>query len=199
MLPPRPAAVAESATGAWKPTWSPGHSRPGLPPVTVVHDPHDDYAFMAAALAAHTPAAGRITVHPAPVASAPASLAHDLLRGLGKHPPVAGSEEEGAYWSGNTETAWRVVAAWISALRIRHVIVTRAHRISSRHCEYLFALAELTGIRLTLLCHGPLPPALATALAALEHDEVHTLDSARRAVAAPALVPLLAAGRFAWW
>jgi len=192
---PRPAAVPET-TGPWKPTWSPGHISPGLPPLTVVHDPDDDCAFMAVALAAHIPALGRITVHPTPVASAPASLAHDLLRSLGKHLPVAGSEE-GTYWTGNTETAWRVVAAWIFALRIGHVIVTRAHRISSRHFEYLFALRELTKIRLTLLCHGPLPPVLAAALTALPHEEGHTLAAARRAVGAP--TPLPPTGRFAWW
>ena len=197
MLPPRTAAVSETTPGAWKPTWSPGGAGPGLPPVTVVHDPHDDYAFMAAALTAHTPALGRITVHPTPVASAPASLAHDLLRSLGKHLPPVGSEDA-TYWTGSTETAWRAVAAWILALRIGHVIVARAHRISSRHFEYLFALRELTEIRLTLLCHGPLPPALATALAALRHEEAHTLAAARRAVAAPAPTPP-PVGRFAWW
>ena len=85
MMPVPPvAALPETSTGPWKPTWSPGHTGSGLPPVTVVHDPDDDYAFMAAALAAHAPALGRITVHPTPVASAPASLAHDLLRSLGK-------------------------------------------------------------------------------------------------------------------
>lgn len=193
---PRTAAVSETTTGAWKPTWSPGHISPGLPPLTVVHDPHDDHAFMAAALAAHTPARGRITVHPTPVASAPAALAHDLLRSLGKHLPPAGSED-GTYWTGNTETAWRAVAAWMLALRTGHVIVTRAHRISSRHFEYLFALRELTKIRLTLLCHGPLPPALATALAALRHEEAHTLAAAHRALSMPASPP--STDWFAWW
>ncbi|KPI31944.1 hypothetical protein OV450_7019 [Actinobacteria bacterium OV450] len=191
---PRPAAVPET-TGPWRPTWSPGHTGPGLPPLTVVHDPDDDYAFMAAALAAHTPALGRITVHPTPVASAPAALAHDLLRSMGKHLPLGGSED-GTYWSGNTETAWRVVAAWMLALRIGHVIVTRAHRISSRHFEYLFALRELTGVQLTLLCHGPLPPALA---AALPHEKAHNLAAARHAVAAPAPAPPPLTGPFAWW
>ncbi|SCK36144.1 hypothetical protein YWIDRAFT_06512 [Streptomyces sp. SceaMP-e96] len=130
------------------------------------------------------------------MASAPASLAHDLLRSLGKHLPVTGNEDD-VYWTGNTETAWRAVAAWMLTLRIGHVIVTRTHRISSRHFEYLFALRELTKIRLTLLCHGPLPPALATALAALRHEEAHTLAAARRAVSPPA--PLPPAHRFAWW
>lgn len=195
---PRPAAVPETTTGPWRPTWSPGHTNPSLPPLTVVHDPHDDYAFMAAALAAHTPALGRITVHPTPVASAPASLAHDLLRSMGKHLPLAGSED-GTYWTTNLETAWRVVAAWMLALRMGHVIVTRAHRISSRHFEYLFALRELTGVQLTLLCHGPLPSALAAALAALPHEEAHNLAEARRAVAAPVPAPPPPAGQFAWW
>ncbi|MFD7981060.1 hypothetical protein [Streptomyces sp. NPDC059071] len=185
-----------TTTSPWKPTWSPGHTRPGLPPLTVVHDPHDDHAFMAAALAAHTPQAGRITVHPTPVASAPASLAHDLLRSMGKHLPLAGSED-GTYWTGNTETAWRALAAWTLALRTGHLIVTRAHRISSRHFEYLFALRELTRIRLTLLCHGPLPPALATALATLRYEEAHTLAAAHRAFTTPAPPP--PTGPFAWW
>ncbi|MGW9643435.1 hypothetical protein ACWHAU_30460 [Streptomyces albidoflavus] len=193
---PRTTAVSETTTGAWKPTWSPGHTRPGLPPLTVVHDPHDDHAFMAAALAAHTPQAGHITVHPTPVASAPASLAHDLLRSMGKHLPLAGSDD-GTYWTGNTETAWRALAAWTLALGTGHLIVTRAHRISSRHFEHLFALRELTRIRLTLMCHGPLPPALATALATLRHEEAHTLAATHRAFTTPAPPP--PTGRFTWW
>ncbi|WP_327216503.1 hypothetical protein [Streptomyces cyaneofuscatus] len=200
MMPlPRTATVPDTTiTGSWRPTWSPGRAGPGLPPLIVVHDPHDDYAFMAAALASHTPALGRVTVHPTAVASAPASLAHDLLRSMGKHLPQAGSED-GTYWTGNTETAWRAVAAWVFSLRIGHVIVTRAHRISSRHFEYLFALRELTGIRLTLLCNGPLPPVLAAALTVLPHEAVHGLAAVRRAVGAPASAPLLPVGRFAWW
>ncbi|MFC7963273.1 hypothetical protein [Streptomyces cinereoruber] len=163
-----------------------------------MHDPDDDRAFMAAALAAHAPAAGRVTVHPTPVASAPASLAHDLLRSMGKHLPLAGSED-GTFWTGNAETAWRAVAAWILALRIGHVIVTRAHRISPRHFKYLFALREHTGIRLTLLCHGPLPPVLASALAVLPHDSAYDLAAARRVMAAPVPAAPPAAARFAWW
>jgi len=130
------------------------------------------------------------------VASAPASLAHDLLRSMGKHLPPTGSDD-GTYWTGNTETAWRALAAWTLALRTGHLIVTRAHRISSRHFEYLFALRELTRIRLTLLCHGPLPPALATALATLRHEEAHTLAAAHRAFTTPAPPP--PTSRFAWW
>ncbi|CAM5586332.1 hypothetical protein SDIAM103S_05487 [Streptomyces diastaticus subsp. diastaticus] len=192
MMPMPRTTTVPATTGSWKPTWSPGHTSPGLPPLVVVQDPHDDYAFMAA----HTPALGRITVHPTPVASAPAALAHDLLRSMGKHLPVAGSED-GTYWTGNAQTAWRVVATWMLALRIHHVIITRTHRISSRHFEHLFVLREFTKIRLTLLCHGPLPLALAAILAALPHAAVHSLTAARRAVGAPG--PPSSADRFAWW
>ncbi|MFF9346336.1 hypothetical protein [Streptomyces sp. NPDC014734] len=184
--------------GPWRPTWSPEGTRPGLPPLTVVHDAGDDYAFMAAAALAHAPARGRITVHPTPVAVAPASLAHDLLRSMGKHLPSHGSPEA-VGWAAQAEIAWRAVAAWTVALRIGHVVITRAHRISSRHFEHLFALRELTGMRLTLLCHGPLPPALAAALPAVAHEQVHTLPAARRALAATGLADAPAAGRFAWW
>jgi hypothetical protein len=129
------------------------------------------------------------------VATAPASLAHDLLRSLNKH--LLPGNEEAAHWAGRTDTAWRVVAAWTTALHIGHVIVTRAHRISSRHFEHLFALRELTRIHLTLLCHGPLPPALACALTFLPHHGVHTLDGARRAVSTR--LPPPPADRYPWW
>ena len=43
-----------------------------LPPVTVLLDPHDDADVTAALLAAHDPAAGRVTVHPTRPPPAPA-------------------------------------------------------------------------------------------------------------------------------
>jgi hypothetical protein len=184
--------VSDTTTGPWRPIRSPSSENPDPPPLTVVHDTHDDHAFMTAALAAHTPALGRITVHPTPATRAPAALAHDLLRSLDKHLPLTGSEE-GTHWTGRTDTAWRAVAAWIRTLHIGHVIVTRTHHISPRHLEHLLALRELTGVRLTLLCHGPLPPALA----ALPHHQTHTLTGARLAVSAPAPPP--PAGRYPWW
>lgn len=195
---PREAAEGERDSGPWRPVWAPGRTRPGLPPLTEVHDLGDDYAFMAAALAAHAPAHGRITVHPTPVAGAPASLAHDLLRSMGKHLPAGGSPEA-VGWAAQAEIAWRAVAAWMSVLRIGHVVVTRVHRISSRHFEHLFALRELTGMRLTLLCHGPIPAALAAALPALAHEQVHTLATARCALAVVGPYEAGRAGHFAWW
>ncbi|MQS34580.1 hypothetical protein [Streptomyces katsurahamanus] len=162
----------------------------------MVHDEDDDKAFMDWALAAHAPAAGRITVHPAPAPAVPAALAHDLLRALGKRLPWAGSEE-GTCWMRDTRTAWRAVVAWVQALEIGHVLLTRAHLVTAAHLTRLFALAHLTGIRLTLVCHGPLAPAAAAAVESLRPVRVYTLTAARRIVPAAPVGPV--PGRFPWW
>ncbi|MET8275106.1 hypothetical protein [Streptomyces sp. NPDC005096] len=152
----------------WKPWWDPDQTDPALPPVTVIHDRHDDRSFMTAAANAHCPALGHLTVHPTPVATAPASLAHDLLRALGKHPPhPTNGPGQPAPWADNTDQAWTAVAAWTHALQITHLLICRAHLISPRHWTHLFALREHTGAHLTLLCHGPLLPALRACLDAV--------------------------------
>ncbi|WP_406510597.1 hypothetical protein [Streptomyces sp. NBC_00212] len=180
------------------PTWPPDRAEPPprRPPLTVVHDAGDDKAFMDWALAAHAPQAGRITVHPAPTTGAPPALAHDLLRALGKHLPLAGSEE-GVCWTRDARTAWRTAAAWVRALRIGHVLLTRAHLITVRHLERLFALQHLTGIRLTLVCHGPLTSEAAAAVDSLGPQTVHSLAAARRTT--PATPAAVTAGRYPWW
>ncbi|MFE3527005.1 hypothetical protein ACFXOD_36620 [Streptomyces sp. NPDC059161] len=60
---------------------------PNPPPVTVVLDPYDDVVHTRAALAAHAPHHGRLTVHPTPGADAAIALAHDILAALGKPSP----------------------------------------------------------------------------------------------------------------
>ncbi|MEU8844029.1 hypothetical protein AB0D97_33780 [Streptomyces roseus] len=162
----------------------------------MVHDEDDDRAFMQWALAVHAPAAGRVTVHPAPTATAPAALAHDLLRALAKHLPWAGSPE-GTCWMRDARTAWRAAAAWVQALEIKHIVLTRAHLVTAAHLTRLFALAHLTGIRLTLLCHGPLAPAAAAAVQAQRPARVYTLAAARHVAPAEPARPV--PGRFAWW
>ncbi|MEU7067676.1 hypothetical protein [Streptomyces sp. NPDC046161] len=193
-----PPPLSFPAGRPWTPHWPPSDtSLPFLRPLlTVVHDENDDKAFMDWALAAHAPAAGRITVHPTPAAGAPASLAHDLLRALGKHLPWAGSEEA-TCWMRDTRTVWRAVAAWVRALEIGHILLTRAHLVTAAHLTRLFALAHLTGTRLTLVCHGPLTPAAAAAVEALRPARAHTLTEARRIVSAAPAGP--APGRFPWW
>ncbi|ULR47834.1 hypothetical protein [Streptomyces deccanensis] len=82
---PTSAATAATVT-RWTPSWSPDHTDSSLPPITVINDPHDLPDYTITALASHHPATGRVAVHPTPLATAPAYLAHDLIRALGKHP-----------------------------------------------------------------------------------------------------------------
>ncbi|WP_050506795.1 hypothetical protein [Streptomyces rimosus] len=159
---------APAASTIWRPLWEPDRTDPRLPPVTLIRDRHDHRSYMTAARAAHRPELGHVTVHPTPVATAPAALAHDLLRALGKHAryPTA-VPMPAADWVDNAERAWTAVAAWTHALHIIRYVICRAHLISTRHWTHLFALREQTGVHLTLLCHGPILPALAACLEAV--------------------------------
>ncbi|TCR16064.1 hypothetical protein EV578_115176 [Streptomyces sp. BK205] len=52
--------------------------------VTIVVDERDDLFYTRAALQAHRPGEGRITVQPTPTSASPAALAHDTLYALSK-------------------------------------------------------------------------------------------------------------------
>ncbi|WP_405918624.1 hypothetical protein [Streptomyces longwoodensis] len=191
-----PSSTAPDATfHEWTPAWSPDRTDPALPPITLITDPHDHPAYTTTAIAAHHPELGRITVHPTPLATAPAYLAHDLIRALGKHLPPP--DIDPPWWTGNADESWRVAAAWTKALNISHYVICRAHRITGRHLEHLMALRELTRIRLTLVVSGPTPTALATILKAAAHHQVNTLEDARRHLnQGPSL---LAPASYSWW
>ncbi|MET9347586.1 hypothetical protein [Streptomyces termitum] len=166
-------------TSRWKPHWSPEQTNPGLPPITVINDPDDLAPFTTSALAARHPARGRITIHPTPLATAPAYLAHDLIRALGKHLPTPSPGAEPPWWTTNADESWRIATAWTQALHIHHYVLTRAHRIPSRHYEHLMALREHTAIHLTLIVSGPTPPALHDILTTVQHHHIDTIDAAR--------------------
>jgi hypothetical protein len=83
---------------------------PQLPPVVLVLDRYDDAAHTHAALAAHAPAAGRITLHPGPGTASDTALAHDLLAALGKPPLLPGLYPPGR------QPAWEAATAWIHAM-----------------------------------------------------------------------------------
>ncbi|MER7966793.1 hypothetical protein ACFT1B_18500 [Streptomyces griseoincarnatus] len=174
---PTSAATAATVT-RWTPSWSPDHTDSSLPPITVINDPHDLPDYTITALASHHPATGRVAVHPTPLATAPAYLAHDLIRALGKHLPPP--HREAPWWTLNAESSWRVTLAWTQALHIDHYVICRAHRITERHLEYLMALRERTRTRLTLVISGPPPAALATVLSAVRHHEIDSLEAARQ-------------------
>jgi hypothetical protein len=146
-----------------------------LPPVVLVLDRHDDAAHTHNALAAHDPAAGRITLHPGPGTTSDTALAHDLLAALGKPPLLPGRYPPGR------QPAWEAATAWIHAMPPARLTVLRAHRLTTRRLEQLLRLREATGITLTLVCHRPRPPAaLHRALHALPHTVTSDLGTARR-------------------
>lgn len=124
-----------------------------LPPVTVLIDRDDHPDWTTTALAAHSPAQGRITVHPATANGAPAALAHDLLYALGKRLPAGGTSY--GTWADSRRPAWDAATAWTLAHHIGHVIVCRTDRLTHTRRGQLLALRERTGIRLTLLWHQP--------------------------------------------
>ncbi|MFG3285295.1 hypothetical protein [Streptomyces sp. NPDC048111] len=181
----------------WQPTWSPDTTDPDLPPITLITDPHDHPDYTTTALAAHHPAAGRIAVHPTPLATAPAYLAHDLIRALGKHLPPPDTDPP--WWTGNADESWRVAVAWTQALSISHYVICRAHRITSRHLEHLMALREQTRIQLTLIVSGPTPAALTTTLNAVSHRHIDTPEKARLHLRTAQQQTPTPADHFPWW
>ncbi|WP_191878432.1 hypothetical protein [Streptomyces filipinensis] len=130
--------------------------------VTIVVDEQDDLFYTRAALQAHQPGEGRITVQPTPASGSPAALAHDMLYALGKR--LAPGPHSPDVWLDSVNTAWLAAAAWTVATGVRHVLVPRAHLLTIRRIDQLLAWREMTGAQLTLLWQKPprgLPPALA--------------------------------------
>ncbi|MFE6848415.1 hypothetical protein [Streptomyces sp. NPDC057686] len=124
---------------------------PDPPPVTVIEDPGDDLVPTRAALAAHDPLAGRITVHPTPGTDSTLALAYDVLAALGKPVPVAW------YRGHDTGPAWALAAAWILA-----TLLLRAHFLTQPRLDALLLLRRRTGLRLTLVVRPPGPYGSAT-------------------------------------
>ncbi|PYC64335.1 hypothetical protein C7C46_32975, partial [Streptomyces tateyamensis] len=105
-----------------------------------------------AALAAHDPAAGRITVHPTPGTTRADDLALDILAALGKPYTPPGP------WSRAHGLLWAAAAAWILATSARHMTVLRAHLLAPPTWRRLLDLQQRTGIHLTIVCHRTPPP-----------------------------------------
>ncbi|MGW5639767.1 hypothetical protein [Streptomyces sp. NPDC003832] len=143
-------------------------------------DPRDDVIHTRAALAAHHPPSGRITLHPGPGSSGDTALAHDLLAALGMPPLLPGRFPAGR------QPAWEAATAWVSALPVTRLTVLRAHRLTARRAERLLQLRAATGCHLTLVCHRPhLPAALHQTLAEVGFTVVTGLADARRHYSAP--------------
>ncbi|WP_327136322.1 hypothetical protein OG585_55430 (plasmid) [Streptomyces sp. NBC_01340] len=130
----------------------------------------------AAALQAHAPGAGCITVHPTPAVTTPAALAQDVLHALGK--TIIGTSAQHGTWADSLQPAWAATAAWVRAHGIHHLIVTRTHQLTTRRIQQLLDLRRHTGIELTLLWHTRPTPALTQALDGTEHHMSEDLDTA---------------------
>jgi hypothetical protein len=152
----------------------------GLPAVTVLIDKDDHPDWTAAAHTAHHPALGRLTVDPSPANGAPAALAHDLLYALGKRLPHGG--ETYGTWADSQRPAWDAVATWILTHHIAHLIVCRTDRLTPARFGQLLTLRNRTTIRLTLLWHRPVTPALRTLLKETPYRFIDTLPQARTAL-----------------
>jgi hypothetical protein len=134
----------------------------GYSDVTIVVDERDDLFYTRAALQAHRPVEGRITLQPTPASGSPAALAHDMLYALGKR--LAPGPHSPDVWLDSVNAAWLAAAAWGVATGVRHVVVPRAHLLTIRRIDQLLAWRELTGVQLTLLWQKAtrgLPPVLA--------------------------------------
>ncbi|MER7967996.1 hypothetical protein ABTX35_03100 [Streptomyces sp. NPDC096080] len=180
----------------WSPTWPPRRNAT-LARITVVVTVQDEPDYMRLAFSAHQPRHGRITVHPTPLAGNGPYLAHDVVRALGKHLPLPDDDHGLPTWATHTNHSWRITAAWILTLGIRHLTICRAHRLSTGQWGQLLALSARTGIHLTLLCNGPLPRQPFHLLDTIEH----TLLDDRHAAAAhwrtPTSLPETAG--YPWW
>lgn len=135
----------------------------GRPPCTVVLDREDDLRFTRTALAAHSPAAGRIVVHPT-VASGDGLLWHDILQALGtRHAARASREEE--------ERAARTA---LDAAGPCQVTVLRAHRIGLGLWADLVHLHRTTRADLVLVHHAELSDGIAHLLRHCDHRIIDT-------------------------
>ncbi|MEU7990572.1 hypothetical protein AB0B56_37500 [Streptosporangium canum] len=144
------------------------------PAVLVVMDPTDDAAVTAAALQAHNPAMGRITVHPTPVTSSVQTLAHDLLAALGKPLHRLGAEK-----ITSARLAWQAALAWLSGERHQQVVVLRAHLMNETRWASMLEIPTLTSAQLVLIHHAQrLSPAHQRLLSSIPHRITHDITKA---------------------
>ncbi|MFD5321410.1 hypothetical protein [Streptomyces sp. NPDC127098] len=148
--------------------------------LAVVIDEQDDVAYTRAALNAHQPELGRITIQPTPASSHPATLAHDVLYALGKR--LASGPGGPDIPLDSVRPAWLAAAAWSAATGIRHLVVTRAHLLTTTRLNQLLAWREATGVQLTLLWQTT-PRRMPPTLASIEHH-LTGLDQLHAALAA---------------
>jgi len=159
-----------------------------LPKVTVLFDPLDDATVTGTLLTRHNPAAGVIVVHPTPGRTSETTLAMDLMDALG-HPTGRLADER----IGGLETLWTAVTAWCDGATITHLVVLRAHLLSTRQHERLLVLWRTLGMDLVLVWHTAGSPAR-LALDTVPHRITHRLADVTDHLTAAAPTDRAAAG-----
>jgi transcriptional regulator with XRE-family HTH domain len=81
----------------------------------------------------------------------------ELLEGLGKITDVSGAGR-------HEDLNWELVAAWILAHRVGHLVLVDAQWIPPRLFSDITGLAAVTGVTLWLVAHAPLPDSYAEAV-----------------------------------
>ena len=117
------------------------------PRLWLVSDPEDTPASTRALHALADLDGGVVVVRVTPGSSVLHTMAKDLLTALGKDHGRPGGVR-------CAEENWRRCAAWLSAERVRHLIVDRAETLSPNRWQDFIGLAAHCGASLWLVAHG---------------------------------------------
>ncbi len=142
------AIVAGAATPAIRPVAAAMAERDGAATcvgVRWVLDPDDDVACVRALTDVHDLEAGRIVCHTIPGASWPV-MVRDLLWALGKDRDALSRE-------GRVRDGPMVLAVWLRAEDVRHIVVLRAHTLSPAVLKSLAGLTVATDTTVWLVWH----------------------------------------------
>ena len=139
--------------------------------LTLVLDPEDDLATLRQLRALHARPYGQIVCEPSPQA-ARNDLALHLLDALGKSP-------------GDPARAWIRAQAQLTAERIEHVVLLRAHLLSYAALRCLTDCTEPAGARLWVIAAGETP---SLALVQLLERRAHAVADVHRTVEQLAVV-----------
>lgn len=138
-----------AATQAWPPAPGEGDRPWPLAGVRWVLDRGDDHACMRALLSLHSPTSGVVACLAAPGSPWPV-LARDLLLALGK-------DRRALAGAGPRSRLPELLAVWLRAEHVRHLVVLRAHLLPPETLAMLDRLASGIGIEVWVVAHADAP------------------------------------------
>lgn len=108
---------------------------------------------------ASNPDAGLVVAAVPPDVRRSYPITWELLEGLGKVADISGAGR-------HEDLNWELVAVWILAHRVRHLVLVDAQWIPPRLFSDITGLAAVTGVTLWLVSHAPVPDGYAEAVEA---------------------------------